>query len=97
MRRAIRRFPYRPESALHMSDTETLIQAFRVALQLPADTDVEALVYGGHPHWDSVGHMALIAEIEAVFDVMFDTDDVLGLDSFDGAVELVRRHALRAA
>jgi acyl carrier protein len=79
-----------------MSDTDTLIQAFRTALQLPEDADVEALVYGGHPHWDSVGHMALIAEIEAVFDVMFDTDDVLALDSFDGAVELVRRHALPA-
>jgi acyl carrier protein len=79
-----------------MSDTDTLIQAFRTALELPEDADVEALVYGSHPHWDSIGHMALIAEIEAVFDVMFDTDDVLALDSFDGAVELVRRHALPA-
>ena len=80
-----------------MFDTDTLIHAFRTALELPEDVDVPGLIYGGHPHWDSIGHMTLIAEIEAAFDVMFDTDDVLALDSFDVAIELVRRHALRAA
>jgi acyl carrier protein len=79
-----------------MTDNDTLIQAFITALELPEDVDVAALEYGGHPNWDSLGHMALVAEIEAVFDVMLDTDDVLALSSFDAAAELVRRHALPA-
>jgi acyl carrier protein len=77
-----------------MSDTDILIQAFRDALALPEDTDIPALAYGGHPNWDSVGHMALIAEIEERFDVMFDTDDVLALSSFDQALTMVRRQAV---
>jgi acyl carrier protein len=77
-----------------MSDTDILIQAFRDALALPEDTDIPALAYGDHPNWDSVGHMALIAEIEERFDVMFDTDDVLALSSFDQALTMVRRQAV---
>ena len=68
-----------------------LAEAFRVALELPPETDVEALAYGEHPHWDSVGHMALVAEIEDAYGVMLDTDDVLGLSSYSKAVELLQR------
>jgi acyl carrier protein len=80
-----------------MTDVDTLIQAFVTALELPEDVDVRALAYGDHPNWDSIGHMALIAEIEERFDVMLDTDDVLAIGSFDEALELVRRHVLPAA
>jgi acyl carrier protein len=52
---------------------------------------VETLAYGEHPHWDSVGHMALVAEIEDTFGVMLDTGDVLGLLSYANAVEVLQR------
>jgi acyl carrier protein len=41
--------------------------------------------------------MALIAEIEERFDVMFDTDDVLALSSFDEALAMIRRQAVPPA
>jgi len=41
-----------------------LREAFIAALDLPPDTDVEGLAYSEHPNWDSVGHMALVAELE---------------------------------
>jgi acyl carrier protein len=72
-------------------DIEQLEGAFRVALDLPDDADVQTLEYGKHPHWDSIGHMALVSEIEDTFDVMFDTDDVLEMSSFEKAVEIVRK------
>jgi acyl carrier protein len=77
-----------------MSQTNTrtkLEQAFVDALGLPADTDVRQLAYGRHDHWDSIGHMALVAEIEEVYDVMLDTDDVIGLSDYDAAVALLER------
>jgi acyl carrier protein len=71
--------------------SERLDGAFRTALDLPDDTDVRRLQYGKHNRWDSVGHMALVAEIEDAYDVMFDTDDVLDMSSYDKAVEIVRK------
>ena len=77
-----------------MSQTHTrtkLEQAFLDALDLPADTDVRGLTYGEHAHWDSIGHMTLIAEIEELYGVMLDTDDVLGLSDYAAAVALLER------
>lgn len=71
-----------------------LEQAFVDALDLPADTDVSRLAYGHHDHWDSIGHMALVAEIEDVYDVMLDTDDVIGLSDHAAAVALLERHGV---
>ena len=68
-----------------------LSEAFRTALELSPETDVETLAYGEHPHWDSVGHMALVAEIEDTYGVMLETDDVLGLSTYAKAVELLQR------
>ena len=71
-----------------------LEQAFVDALGLPADTDVSQLAYGHHDHWDSIGHMALVAEIEGVYDLMLDTDDVIGLSDYTAALALLERHGV---
>jgi len=76
--------------------TETLCSAFTNALELPADLDPQTLSYGAHEHWDSVGHMALVAEIEDAFGVMLDTDEIVGLSSYDAAVEILARHGVSA-
>ena len=72
-----------------MSETR-LQEAFQTALDLPADTDWPALAYAQHEHWDSLGHMALVAEIEEAFDLMMETDDVIAMSSYPVAVELLR-------
>jgi acyl carrier protein len=69
-----------------------LREAFIAALDLSPDTEVEGLAYSEHPNWDSVGHMALVAELEDRFDVMLETDDVLAMSSFTVASEILRRH-----
>ncbi|HLJ01825.1 MAG TPA: hypothetical protein VKT31_00215 [Solirubrobacteraceae bacterium] len=73
------------------STAPALEQVFRRALDLSDDVDVTALAYGQHDHWDSVGHMVLVAEIEDAFGVMLDTDDVIGLSDWQAAVELLER------
>jgi acyl carrier protein len=72
-----------------MSETR-LQQAFQTALDLPADTDWSSLAYAQHEHWDSLGHMALVAEIEEAFEIMLDTDDVIGLSSYPVAVDMLK-------
>lgn len=39
--------------------------------------------------WDSVGHMNLISEIEAVFDIMMDTEDIIEFNSYEKGKEIL--------
>ena len=73
---------------------ETLRQAFATALDLPADTDIEALEIGRNPEWDSLGHMALVAELEDRFKVSLGTDDVVAMTSYASSIEILRRHGV---
>ena len=74
-----------------MSGEEALRSAFDRAFELPPGIDHESLAYRGHERWDSLGHMVLVAELEQTFDVMLETDDVLGLSSYPVARETLRR------
>jgi acyl carrier protein len=69
-------------------------QAFAEALDLPADTDVEALEIGKNPSWDSVGHMALVAQLEDRFGIILETDDMVGMSSYAKSLEILRRYGV---
>ena len=73
-----------------------LASAFIDALDLAPDTDVTTLAYGQHEHWDSIGHMALVGEIEDAYGVMLDTDDVIGHSDWQAAVDLLERLGVAA-
>jgi hypothetical protein len=81
-----------PEEDQFMSNIDRLRVAFRTALDLSEDYDVDSLEYRGIEKWDSLAHMALIAEIEDAFDVMIDTDEVIDMSSFTKAVEILGKH-----
>jgi acyl carrier protein len=64
------------------TNEKILQQAFVEALDVPADVDWESLAYRGIEQWDSVAHMRLVAEIEDVFDIMIETEDVIDMSSY---------------
>jgi acyl carrier protein len=68
--------------------------AFSEALPLPADVNFDEVEYGKTRGWDSVAHMTLVSQIEGVFDLMLDTDEVVGLSSFLKAQELLGKHGV---
>jgi len=71
---------------------EDLRRAFVDTLTLDPEVDIEATEYSVTPGWDSIAHMALVAELEDRFDVMLDTDDVLEMSSFVKSVEILGKH-----
>lgn len=78
-----------------MSDNVAkLQQAFVTALGLAEPVVFETLTYRETQAWDSVAHMQLVAAIEAAFDLMLDTDDVIGMSSYGKACEIVTRHGV---
>jgi acyl carrier protein len=70
---------------------DRLSETFVSALGLPPGTDVTHLEYRSIEQWDSLAHLNLVTAIESDFDVMLDVDDVLGLRSFEAAVEILKR------
>ena len=70
-------------------DLKKLEELFINILEIDDASQVSSLAYRSIPTWDSVGHMALVAEIEDVFDIELSTQQVLDLSSFEKAVEII--------
>lgn len=75
-----------------MENSNKLTQAFSRALNIPAESVVDELKYNTIREWDSMGHMALVAELENAFDVMLDTDEIIDLSSVAKAKEILAKH-----
>jgi acyl carrier protein len=69
-----------------------LIDCFVQTFAIERDQVTLKLAYQSIPQWDSVGHMALVAEIENTFNVTLDTDDIIGMSDVGKAVEILRKH-----
>ena len=76
-----------------MNNVEKLRQAFGDSLGIDPAQVTDSLAYGD-AGWDSVAHMALVATIELAFDIMIDTDDVIGMSSFGKAKEIVAKYGV---
>ena len=71
-----------------------LRNAFVDALGIDPNANFDKLEYAKTPGWDSVAHMKLISEIENNFDIMLDTEDVIGMSSFPMAKQIVEKHGV---
>ncbi|MDI6100494.1 acyl carrier protein [Actinoplanes sp. NEAU-A12] len=77
-----------------MTELQRLREAFRSALDLPADEPVDELRYQDNEKWDSLAHMSLVAAVEDEFSVMIDTDDVINMSSFAEAVRILGKYGV---
>ena len=77
-----------------MPNTERLIHCFASSLNIPAEKIVDGLTYQSIPNWDSVAHMALVAALEADFNIMLDTDDIIGMSSVAIAKDILRKYGV---
>ena len=75
---------------VNMTLEEELEKIFRRSLDLDDDIDVRTLKYRGIEKWDSTSHMELIAAIEERYDVMLDSIDVIRINSFAAAMNILQ-------
>lgn len=78
-----------------MSDNGAkLTEAFAVSLGISeADVD-DDLRYNAIPEWDSIAHMVLITTIEEAFDIMLDTEDIIGMSSVAKTKEILSKYGV---
>lgn len=77
-----------------MSVPAKLRACFSQALGIPEAEVTPTLAYNGIREWDSVAHMALVAELESSFDLVLDTDDILALSTVAEAVTILAKYGV---
>ena len=60
-------------------------------LEVPAERVTLETGVGDLPEWDSLGHTALLTRIEGVFDVVFDMDDMLSIETIEDLIDVIAR------
>ena len=54
----------------------------------------EKLKYESIPEWDSVGHMTMISNLEEVFDIVMEMDDIIDFSSFEIGKEILKKYKI---
>ena len=78
-----------------MSDLDKFMKSFSNSLGISPSVVTDDLEYQSIPEWDSVGHMAMISEIEECFDIMLDTDDIIDLSSVKIAKKILKKYGVK--
>tara|TARA_B100000925_G_C21749871_1_gene363007 strand:+ start:214 stop:456 length:243 start_codon:yes stop_codon:yes gene_type:complete len=77
-----------------MNNKEKLVYAFTEALGVDEDLIVNSLKYQSIKEWDSVSHMILITELEDIFEISIETDDVIDLSSVEKAKKILSKYSI---
>ena len=78
---------------VEMSVEQQVLKVFKEVLELHGDVDTNDLRYNEIANWQSLAHITLVSALEGEFDIMVDPDDILAMNSYDKAVEIVRKLA----
>ena len=76
-----------------MTNLEKYNYAFASNFKVSED-EMKTLTYQGIFEWDSVGHMDLIADIEAAYGIQMDTKDVLDFSSYEKGKEVLAKYGV---
>ena len=75
-----------------MSVLEKYNKSFKDSFSLEDDKKLETLKYNEIDEWDSIGHMALMAELESSFDITIKTEDLIVFESYKQGVDILSRY-----
>lgn len=54
----------------------------------------ESLTYQSVESWDSVGHMAMVAQLEDTFNIMLEMDDIIDFSSYTVGIEILKKYGV---
>ncbi|MDR3349536.1 MAG: hypothetical protein LBO03_08060 [Acidaminococcales bacterium] len=74
-----------------MTNLEKYSRAFAESFGI-SEGEAKTAKYQEVANWDSVGHMTLMAALEAAFDIMLDTEDIIDFGSFEKGKEILKKY-----
>ena len=75
-----------------MSNLDKYNQCFISSFGLDENALKNNIEYNSIPEWDSIGHMAMIAELEEVFGISMDIDDIIEFSSYKKGIEILVKY-----
>lgn len=77
-----------------MNNKQEYNRVFMESFSLKEEDINPEIAMGKTNGWDSVGHVGLITTMEDVFNVTFETEDILNFTSYDKGIEILRKHGV---
>ena len=77
-----------------MSNLEKYNDVFCRILNVNVDALNEDFTFKAVPQWDSVAHLSLISELEEVFDVFFESEDILHYESYENGKKILAKYGV---
>ena len=77
-----------------MSNREKYDKAFMEVFEIEKSQLNASLEYQSITSWDSVGHMALVAALEDVFDIMLEMDDIIDFGSYETGIKTLEKYGV---
>jgi len=78
-----------------MNNKQKYDQAFIESFSISESALDDNLIYNSIPEWDSVGHMGMIAELEDVFEIMMEMDDIIDFSSYKKGLEIIAKYGIK--
>ena len=75
-----------------MSNLDKYKQCFISSFTLDENAFKNKIEYNSIPEWDSIGHMAMIAELEEVFGISMDIDDIIEFSSYKKGIDILVKY-----
>jgi acyl carrier protein len=79
-----------------MTNLEKYEKLFMDTFKLTKE-QLPGLKYRGIKQWDSMGHMALMEEMEDTFDITMETPDILAFSSFEKGMDILKKYEVTIA
>ena len=76
------------------SNIEKYENAFMESFDIEKSMLNKELKYESIPEWDSVGHMTMISNLEEVFDIVMEMDDIIDFSSFEIGKEILKKYKI---
>ena len=77
-----------------MINKDNYDQVFIVSFDLDAKQLNDKLEYNSIEAWDSIGHMQIIAELEDIFEIEFEMDDIINFSSYKKGFKILLKYGV---
>ena len=77
-----------------MSNRKKYDEAFLESFSVEKEVLTDSLEYDSIEEWDSIGHMTLIGNLEDVFDISMDMEDIIDFSSYTKGMTLLVKYGV---
>ena len=78
-----------------MSNLEKYDKVFINTFSINKEKLKKNIEYNSIKEWDSVGHMSMIANLEEIFDIVFEMDDIIDFSSYKTGKEILKKYKIK--